>query len=333
MKVMMIYKTKKTVLAIFLNLFFCSVTYADCLSSDMSLLGFVPSVIDFNSSSSVTTDFQVSHSAFTGVERCYFFGFVDYGSALNWSNRYLTHTSSGATIPFNVYSSGTFTNNSRVRLAADAASNRHVMFEAPLFFNPSGTTQTLTRSFFSLLGALPTNLPPGLYTESLIFRVAARLTNPPASDYVSFPIVLSRAVQFIYNVDKELSFSLVATGGVFDPFSTSRLLSFGELESGESRTADIIIRTNVGYRLRASSLNNGKMQHASGTDVDYSLRILGSVVNLAGSSGSPILASSNPSNSPALGFILPLEVQVGSLTGAEPGGDYTDSIRFTIEAF
>jgi len=317
----------------FLFLTFSFDLWADCLSSDMSLVGFVPSVIDFNTSSSVTTDFQVSHDAFTGTERCYFFGFVDYGSALNWANRYLTHTTSGATIPFNVYSSGTFTNNSRVRLAADAVDDRHVMYEAPLFFNPSGTTQTLTRSFYSLLGALPANLPPGLYTESLIFRVASRLTSPPATDYVSFPIVLSRAVQFIYNVEKELSLSLVATGGVFDPFSTSRLLSFGELETGESRTADIIIKTNVGYRLRASSLNNGSMRHSSGTGVSFQLTVAGTVVNLAGSSGSPVLVSSNSTSSPALGFILPLEVTVGALTGSEPGGDYTDSVRFTIEAF
>jgi hypothetical protein len=323
----------KNILVMFSTMLFSLNLWADCTSSDMSLLGFVPSVIDFNTSNSVTTDFQVSHSAFTGVERCYFFGFVDYGSALNWSTRYLTHTTSGTTIPFNVYSSGTFTNNSRVRLASDAANNRHVMYESPLFFNPSGTTQTLTRSFYSLLGALPTNLPPGLYTESLIFRVGARLTNPPFSDYVTFPFVLSRAVQFIYNVDKELSLSLVATGGVFDPFSTSRLLSFGELESGESRTADIIIKTNVGYRLRASSQNNGRMQHSSGAIVNYNLLVSGAVVNLAGSAGSPALISSNASNSPALGFTLPLQVEVGSLTGAEPGGDYTDSIRFTIEAF
>jgi len=321
------------ILNLSLSLALCSVTWADCLSSDMSLIGFIPSVIDFNTSASVTTDFQVSHAAFTGVERCYFFGFVDYGSALNWSTRYLTHTTSGATIPFNVYSSGTFTNNSRVRLASDAANDSHVMFESPLFFNPAGTTQTLSRSFYNLLGTLPTNLPPGLYTESLIFRIGARLTNPPAGDYATFPTVLSRAVQFIYEVEKELSFSLVATGGVFDPFSTSRLLSFGELESGESRTADIIIKTNVGYRLQASSENNGRMQHSSGATVDYSLSVSGTNVSLAGSSGTPVLISSNSTSSPTLGFVLPLVVEVGSLTGAEPGGDYTDSVRFTIEAF
>lgn len=308
-------------------------SHADCLSTDMALVGFIPSIVDFNSANAVTSDFQISHEPFTGTERCYFFAFVDYGSAVNWSNRYLTHAASGTTIPFNVYSSGTFANNSRVRLASDASVDQHVMFEAPQFFAPSGTAQTLTKSFYSLLGSLPTNLPPGLYTESLIFRVAARLTSPPSSDYLSFPVVLSRAIQFVYQVNKELSFSLVATGGVFDPFSTSRLLSFGELESGESRTADAIIQTNVGYRLLASSANDGQMRHSSGVGIGYSLRVSGTPVSLAGSSGAPVLVSSNPSNSPALGFVLPLEVTVGTLTGAEPGGDYTDSVNFTIEAF
>jgi len=324
---------KKSIIVLLSSMLFSFNILADCTSPDMSLLGFVPSVIDFNTSNSVTTDFQISHDAFTGVQRCYFFGFVDYGSALNWSTRYLTHTTSGTTIPFNVYSNAAFANNDRVRLAADAVNDGHVMFEAPQFFNPSLFSQTLTRSFYSLLGALPANLPPGLYTESLIFRVGARLASPPASDYGSFPVVLSRAVQFVYNVEKELSLSLVATGGVFDPFSTSRLLSFGELESGEARTADIIIKTNVGYRLRASSLNDGTMDHSSGASVNYSLSVSGSNVSLAGSSSSPVLVSSSPSNSPALGFVLPLEIAVGSLTGSEPGGDYMDSIRFTIEAF
>ena len=299
----------------------------------MSLVGFVPSVVDFTSSTSVTTDFQVSHAAFVGVEPCFFFGFVDYGSANNWATRYLTHTTSSARIPFNVFSVASFANDARVRLPEDASNDNHVMFEAPRFFTPSGFTQTLTRSFYNQLGALPANLPPGLYTESLIFRAASRLTNPPVSDYIAFPTVLSRAIQFIYIVEKELSFSLVASGGVFDPFSTSRLMSFGDLETGEARTADIIIRTNVGYRLRAASSNDGKLSHSSGSTVSYTLRVSGSEVSLLGSSGAPAVVSSNPASSPSLGFVLPLEVEIGNITGAEPGGDYTDSIRFTIEAF
>lgn len=322
----------RTCLIIFI-LFFTSNSLADCLAADFSLIGFTPSVIDFNSSTTVTADVQISHGPFTGTDVCHFFGFFDYGSVNNWATRYLTHTSSATRIPFNTYSSAALDNDSRIRLAVDASSDRHVMYEAPRFFTPSGSTQTITRSFYSQLGALPANLPPGLYTESLIFRVGARLTNAPASDYSAFPIVLSRAVQFIYNVEKELSFSLVATGGVFDPFSTSRLMSFGDLETAEVRTADIIIKTNVGYRLNASSSNNGALTHSSGSTVAYALRVSGTTVNLTGSSSSPTLVSSNPSNSPTLGFVLPLEVEIGSITGSEPGGDYTDSIRFSIEAF
>lgn len=318
----------------FFILTLCTVNaYADCTAADMSLQGFVPSVVDFTSASTITVDFQTSHAPFTGAARCYYFGYLDYGGAASWTTRYMTNTTTGTTIPFNVYSRPSTINNSRVRIPSDANANRHVIYQAPRFFNPSASTVTNTNSFYAKLGTLPAVLEPGIYTEALVFRVAARLSSPPAGDWPVWPIPLSRAIQFMYQVEKELSLSIVASGGVFDPLSTAKLMSFGELETGEVRSADIIVQTNVGYRLKASSVNDGELKHSSGAGIDYSLRVLGANVSLVGSSTSPVQVSASSSNSPALGFIVPLEVEIGAVTGNEPGGDYSDVLSISIEAF
>ncbi len=54
---------------------------SDCLTADMSLIGFTPSVIDFTVGSTVTLDYQTSHDPFTGTENCHYFAYMDYGAA------------------------------------------------------------------------------------------------------------------------------------------------------------------------------------------------------------------------------------------------------------
>ena len=306
--------------------------FSDCTAGDMSLLGFTPSVVDFTVGSTVTMDYQTSHGPFTGAAHCYYFAYMDYGGASSWTTRYLTHITSGATIPFNVYSLASVASGSIVRLVGDVSSNIQVVYNTPERFSPSASTVTNTNTFYAKLGTLPAVLAPGIYTESLIFRVTARLSSPPSSDWGAWPVVLSRGVQFVYQVEKDLSLSLVASGGVFDPFSTAKLMSFGELDSFEMRTADII-QTNVGYRLKVSSVNDGTMKHSSSIAIPYTMRASGVAVNLVGSSISPVQVSSSVLNSPSLGFVIPLEIEVGAVTGTEPGGEYSDVISFSIEAF
>ncbi len=326
--------TKHIVISILSISFFVQGALADCTPADMSFLGFTPTIIDFSTATSINVNYQISHGPFTGAQRCYYFAFTDYGAAANWTTRYLTHSTTGTTIPFNVYSRSTFGNGARIRLPVDATQNRHVVYTSPRFFNPSGSAVTNTNVLYARMGALPVVLEPGLYTESLIFRVAARLTNPPAGDWAIWPVVLSRAVQFVYRVEKELSLSIVATGDVFDPFSTAKLMSFGELDPAETRVADVIVKTNVGYRLKASSRNDGFLKHlASGGTIAYIFRAAGLPVNLVGSSSSPVVISSSVSNSPPVGFLIPVEVEIGAVTGTELEGEYIDVLSLSIEAF
>lgn len=326
-------KSKAFIIA--LILFFPYYSFCDCLPSDMSIANVSPGVVDFRQTNQVSVSFQVFHAAFTGTQDCYYFGEFDYGIGLSFASRNLTNvSSSSSTIPFNVYSNAVIDPNNVVRLAQDASIDSHVVYSLPPF-TPSGSPQFQTRTFVAELGAVPVNAPPGLYTESLVLGLRARLTNPPAGDYSSFNITASRGIQFIYEIPRLLNISIVNSGGAFDATSTGRLMSFDRLTAGESSTASIVIETNVGYRLLASSQNDGVLVHtnAPASTISYDFLASGAPVGLLGSSATPVVVSTSASSSPAAGFDIPIEVRIGSLTGAELGGTYRDSISFNIEAF
>lgn len=319
---------------IFMFLLYSSGALSDCLPADMSITGVSPGVIDFRQTNQVNVTYQIFHAGFTGAQDCYFFNDFDYGTSASFVSRNLVNVSSvSSTIPFNVYSSSLIDPNNIVRLAEDASIDNHVIFSLPPF-TPSPTPQSQTRNFIAELGSVPVNSPPGLYTESLVFRLRARLTSPPASDYSSFPITATRAIQFIYEIPRTLNISLVSSGGSFDPTATGRLMSFDILTAGEASVASLFVETNVGYRLFASSQNNGLLSHTTASStVPYEFRVNGGAVSLLGSSTLPVLISSDAASSPAGGFQVPLEIVIGTMTGAELGGTYRDAISLNIEAF
>lgn len=301
----------------------------------MSFLGFLPSVVTLEPGVVTAVDYQISHAGFIGTDPCYYFAFIDYGGANTWLSRNLRHLTSPDLIGFNVYSSPSAFAGTEIRLATDATSNQHVLYNAPQFFPVSGSSQVNTNQMYVLMPTVGPGLAPGIYSESLIFRVAARPINPPAGDWSIWPVVLSRAVQVRYQIAKDLYFSLVASGDVFDSNSTSMLMTFGDMRQVSTRQADVIIQTNVGYKLYVSSKNNGKLIHnqSPAHSVSYIFTLAGTDFNLAGSLSLPLLVSQNANPSTPFGYILPLQIELQAITGSEAGGDYSDQINFYIEAF
>lgn len=111
-------------------------------------------------------------------------------------------------------------------------------------------------------------------------------------------------------------------------------MNFGKLSTGKTLSADVTIETNVGYRLFFSSANNGQLLHeVSSLNIPYEMSLNGSTVNLTGSSTTPVMASSNPNSSPPGSFRLPLTITIGTMSGNELGGLYSDVITTTVEAF
>lgn len=317
-----------------LMLVFSIDAFADCRAQDINLLNFTPSVINFNTNTQTTVTYSISHAPFyEGVRRCFFFGTADYGTANTWTARSLKRIGGGATIPYNVYSNSNYANNRILRVPSDASSQQHVVYYRP-FFRRANTTVTLTKEFFAQLGTVPVGIAPGTYTDSLVFSIYADTFRLDPADFIYWPLVAVRAIQFIYTVPKELDLAIVSSGQTFDLSATAMMMSFGELESGEARVASVLVKTNVGYRLFASSSNQGNLRHiSSAAQVPYTLLVSGAPVSLVGSNNSPVELSSSATSSSTAGFEIPIEVQIGTLTGSEEGGDYSDLLYLSIEAF
>lgn len=307
--------------------------YADCGNNDFSVSSVFPTIVDFTDTNQVSVNFTITLQPFTGgnTRDCFFYSYFNYGFyGTSFTNRNLRHETTSDTITFNVYSDSSYTTNSIIRLDSEASSDSHVILNPP-YFPYSGTVQSLTKTFFAQLDAVPINSPAGVYSELLTLNIASRRR---LNNFYNWALRTTRPIQFIYRIDKTLDISLSSSGGVFDPLATARLMNFGELDSFETQTAEVLINTNVGYRLSLSSQNNGSLRHSDFPDtVAYVFSVSGAPVSLAGSSTNPVVVSSSPGISPPGGFSVPLSVQIGSLTGGEPGGQYSDIVQFNIEAF
>ncbi len=159
-------------------------------------------------------------------------------------------------------------------------------------------------------------------------------SNRSLSGLYSWPLAVTRPIQFIFRIKKKLDVSIVANGGVFDPLATAKVMNFGDLVALETQTADVLVNSNVGYRLSFSSRNEGRLKHSEfSVFVPYTLSVSGAQVNLVSSNSNPVVVSSAPGMSPPGGFVVPLNIQIGNLSGGETGGTYTDVVQLNIEAF
>jgi hypothetical protein len=134
-----------------------------------------------------------------------------------------------------------------------------------------------------------------------------------------------------YNAPKRADLSLVPSGAAFVLTDIDETMDFGALNAGAVRTCDIVMRTNAGYTLFASSTNNGKLKHLTMEKfVPYTARFSGGAVNLGASSGSPVQIARVLGASPASGFVQPVSVTIGSTAGAQ-SGPYSDVITLTVQ--
>ncbi len=313
------------------SLIIASNSFGACERGELFFNSFTPYVIDFNSSANQTVSVQVTHStAIPGPHDCLYFVSAKYGAASSWTTRRL-EGSPGDTIPFNIFKTNPASSDQIIRDQPDVTSTNQILYW-PIFAVGPGSTQTKT--FFTELGTIPASTDPGVYTEAITFKLVARPQDPPWGDFWTWTTVDERAITFRYVVQAELNIALVESGNPLDTLDTSELMSFGKLQSGQSEAADIMIDTNMGYRLFLSSMNNGNLKHLDLAQfVNYSLTVDGTPITLAGSSGTPVLISSNPSFSPPTGYRLPTVATIGTLTGTEAAGTYRDTLIMTIEAF
>ena len=319
---------------VFLNIIFLIMSlevFADCKRADIQITNANPFLVNFNIAQTQPVSLTITHAPFTGSRRCVYAVVFNYGRANNFSNRRLENFSLDL-LSFNVHKNLPVSNANILRDQIDVTNNNQILITP--YFNPSGSTQSQIKTFYAQLPSIPINLNPGVYLDSLIAKVVARPVDDSTSGVQTWPVVAERALSFIYQKPAILDLSIVDTGQSFDSFDKSQLMSFGKLATGLTQSADVMIDTNVGYRLYLSSTNDGVLSHRIATDtIPYTMTLNGNLVNLAGSSLSPVNVINQPLTSPAGGYRLPIIVTVGTMTNTEQGGSYFDTLIFRAEAF
>ncbi|WP_455382921.1 spore coat protein U domain-containing protein [Salinispira pacifica] len=260
--------------------------------------------------------------------RFYHFGFL--GNSTNW---FLT---------FSTGQSGTFTTRYAQSAAGgrvnyqllDSASSRNVLKDLSVSptaaeiiagTNSASGFQTLTAGFTAAIpgGQLPN---AGTYTDSVTMTIyAGTLTGTHTSN-------ATQAVGVTITVPAIVNLSLVPTGGSFNPGATSAVMDFGLLGQGQTRSTDLLVRSNASYSVSLQSLNGGVMKNSIAGDtstVPYSLSFAGAPVALPAGSASTVVSSAAPTS--AGGTRYPIQVTIGDF-GMATAGAYQDSITITVTA-
>ena len=138
--------------------------------------------------------------------------------------------------------------------------------------------------------------------------------------------------ELVINVQTQsvTNLSIVSVGAPHDPSQTYVTLNLGSMYTGLEKAVDVMVHSNIGYSLKVSSQNNGRMRHTWQNGlVPYELKLGGNVLNLANSQGNPVTAVFNPNGSVPGGDRYNVAVKIGNITG-QPLGDYQDYVYFTL---
>ncbi len=134
---------------------------------------------------------------------------------------------------------------------------------------------------------------------------------------------------FTYTNSKKADLSLVDTGTAFVAADVAQSLDFGQLASGAQKAFDLILQYNSGYSLSISSANANRLFNSStSTYINYGLTLNSLPLALT---VAPQVVQTSGGTSPANGLRLPVNVTIGSVTGAKPG-NYTDTVTIVISS-
>lgn len=196
-------------------------------------------------------------------------------------------------------------------------------------FGGGGTTQSLDYYFRIPYNAdvAPALLSSGTFTDSFTVNLYE------GSDPLSFATpVDTENVTVTVTVPKMIAISLVSTGSVFLENETTKNLNFGSMYEGQSTGLDLRVRSNAGFEVTFSSLNNGNMKHTSANSlVPYKFYVNGALLDMSASLGTPVVGLTRAGQTAMGGLAYPLKVVVGSVAAGtlKLSGTHSDSITIT----
>lgn len=279
--------------------------------NDVGIDNFNMGTYSFNTDPSPALTLRVSRQ---GTQGCDFFIVISYGASSSFSRNLYQ----GAwTVPMNFFRDAGHTQI--IKNFTDATSATDVIFGSfPNGRNP--TSQILT--YYPALGTLAYNRF-GPYSDTFQFRLYQ-------GNIGSATQRNARNKTFTYNMAKKIDVSLVSSGAPFDVNDASETINFGNLLTGATKSFDLIVKYNAGYRVTLSSANQGKLKHVSLPDmVNYALTMNSSPVNLVGSNSTPVQVATGTGVSPPNGLILSSTFTIGTV-GTVRAGSYTDVITVSV---
>lgn len=289
-------------------------------ANECSNIQLQPTTTVYNFTSGYTVNPSVVVKANTQPGGCNFFLTVSYGGGGSFSNRRLVNGAN--TWPVRITKDAAGTNH--LKTLAQATSNNDIVTGVMPAY--SGSDKQVTVNFWAELLNVYTTRPPGYYSDSFVVS----LYKGTLSSYTlqgTFNLTLG------INTTKLADISIVATGSTFNVADTTEVLNFGQLTQGTTRSADVILKYNAGYILKASSANNSRLKHTTlNSYVPYTITFAGSAVNLTNSAVTPVTIGQGTGVSPANGTIFNTVVTIGSVPVNQSNGSYGDTITLTVQS-
>jgi hypothetical protein len=188
----------------------------------------------------------------------------------------------------------------------------------------SPDSATIALGFAALVS--PARLPPpGTYTASLRASLYAS-AYPPSGGPVD-----SEVFSISVEVGSFFDLSIVAPGSAFAPSSSSGSIDFGPIAPGDSRSLDLLVRSNLRYGLSLSSAHGGALANSRDLSLlAYSLSSNGEGVPLSSSLPSPIASGAAATYGAPERYRL--VVAIMSFVGLPTEGDYSDSLTVMLTA-
>lgn len=140
--------------------------------------------------------------------------------------------------------------------------------------------------------------------------------------------------QLVINVQKRVNvaLSIVPEGANFTHGSSQAVLDFGRMTTGKELGADLIIKSNIGYRIQMSSQNDGQLKHVTKNEyIPYTFFFSGNSRSLSGTSSNPISLTHKNYSSIAAGDRYNMRFRVGNISN-KPFGQYSDNITITVQS-
>ncbi len=145
-----------------------------------------------------------------------------------------------------------------------------------------------------------------------------------------FPLEWAKFSFYFINCNPSFAdLSLVDTNQVFVSSDATQNLDFGTLTTGESQSFDVVLKFNKGFKLSMSSVNSGRLKHATQNEyIGYTLTLNGAPITLTPTYGQVL--SQTGTLSDIAGLRLPTQVTILTVAPSAPGGTYTDTVNIQV---